>query len=329
MDQRGASRPTATGRWTRTAIGPSAEAPPRWVFVGLAALIVVLGAGGLLARDVIRIRHDLETGQNRLNHLKLSEIDSGPSIEATLGTADRSLRAGANLTRDSIWLKLLTPIPKVGPQISAARVLSASAAQVADIAYQAALKSRRQLDAPRSGPADRLRLIDDLRQDLVDVNRQLGQVTIHTDGHLVSPLAKAKVTLESKLVQAKTQLSDGLTLIGTVRDMLAGPRTYLILAGNNAEMRSGGITTSAGLIHFQGGDLTTGQFVSSFDLYLPDNKRVPVPANLNQMFAFRHRARSGERPTRRPTGQRSPRSTLRCRPTRRSARSTGCCSSMS
>jgi hypothetical protein len=262
------------------------SSPPRWALLCLAGLILLLGAAALLIRDVVSIRRDLTSGQNELSHLQLTQLDSRGTIEASLGSADRNLRAGANLTRDSIWLKLLAPLPKVGPQIRAARVLSGSAAQVGDIAYQAAVKARTQLDAPHSGPAGRLHLIDVLRQDMFEVNQQLARVPTRTDGHLTSSLRTAQTKLVSKLAEAKTQLDNGLTMTATLRSMLAGPRTYLILAGNNAEMRSGGITTAAGLIHFEGGDMNTGQFISSFDLFLPDSKRVPVPPEINHLYGW-------------------------------------------
>jgi hypothetical protein len=247
---------------------------------------VLLGVAGLIVRDVLRIRSDLDTGQKRLSHLQLTQLDSRASIEATFGTADRRLRAGADLAAHSPWLGMLAPLPKVGHQITAARDLSAAAARVADIAYRAASQARTQLDAPRSGPADRLKLIDSLRQDLVAVGAQLDGVKPGANGHLVATLAKARVDLVDKLAKAKTQLADGLQLTGTLRSMLAGPRTYLILAGNNAEMRSGGITTAAGLVHFEGGDLATGKFITSYDLFLPDQKKVAVPAELQNLYGW-------------------------------------------
>lgn len=254
--------------------------------VALVAVAIVLGAVGLLVRDVVRIKDDLTTGQNVLNHLQLTQLDSRASIEASVGKAHRRLDAGADLARDSLWLKLLAPLPKIGPQVRAARGLSRSAAQVGDIAYQAALNARSQLDAPRSGPAARLELIGKLRQDMIDVQAQLAKVSTRTNGRLLHPLAKAQTKLVSKLSQAKTQLSDGIGLTATLRSLLAGPSTYLVLAGNNAEMRSGGITTAAGLIHFQGGDMTTSPFISSFDLFLPDNKAVTLPPDINHLYGW-------------------------------------------
>jgi hypothetical protein len=260
--------------------------PPRWVLFGLGALIALLFAAGLLARDILTVKDDLNSGQALLSHVQLTQLDSSQSINGTLGKADRELRAGADVTRDSIWLKLLSPVPRVGTQIRAARVLANSAARVGDIADQAAVNAHSQLAAPHSGPAARLHLVDVLHQDLVSVNQQLAQVSTRTSGQLMSPLAKAKAKLVSKLDQARTQLSNGLGVVATLRTMLAGPKTYLILAGNNAEMRSGGITTAAGLIHFQGGDMTTSPFISSFDLYLPDSKAVTVPPNLEKLFGW-------------------------------------------
>ncbi|MDP9074156.1 MAG: DUF4012 domain-containing protein [Actinomycetota bacterium] len=247
---------------------------------------VLIGLAGLILRDVLRIRNDLNAGQKRLSHLQLTQIDSRASIEATFGTADRRLRAGAGLAAHSPFLGMLTPLPKVGGQINAARDLSRAAAQVADIAYRAASNARTQLDAPRSGPADRLKLIDNLHQDLLTVGAQLDRVRPGANGHLIGTLARARVDLVSKLAKAHTQLADGLQLTGTLRTMLAGPRTYLILAGNNAEMRSGGITTAAGLVRFAGGDMTTGKFITSYDLFLPDQKKVPVPADLEKLYGW-------------------------------------------
>ncbi|HEX3539182.1 MAG TPA: DUF4012 domain-containing protein [Acidimicrobiales bacterium] len=257
-----------------------------WRRILLAAGILLLAAVGLFVRDVLSIRHDLNSGQSRLSHLQLTQLDSRASIDASVGAADRELRAGADLTRDSIWLRLLGVVPKIGPQVRAARVLSRSAARVGDIAYQGALKARGQLDAPHAGPAGRLYLIDALRQDLVEVDQQLRGVPTATTGHLAQTLAKAHDKLVTKLAQAKTQLADGLTLTATLRTMLAGPRTYLVLAGNNAEMRSGGITTAAGLIHFQGGDMTTSPFISSFDLLLPNDKGVKPPDDMENLYGF-------------------------------------------
>ena len=246
----------------------------------------MLGFFALLLRDVVRIRNDLNAGQNLLSKIQLTQLDSRASIESSLGTADRRLRGGAGLARNSIWLKALAPLPKIGTQVHAARDLSAAAAKVGDIAYQAAIKARTQLDAPRSGPADRLQLVDTLRGDLALVGQELETIQPNAGGALLGTLARARAQLVERVAKARTQVADGVQVTGTLRAMLAGPRTYLILAGNNAEMRSGGITTAAGLIHFDGGDLQTGAFISSFDLFLPDAKRVPVPPEINKLYGW-------------------------------------------
>ncbi len=269
-------------RPTSARVPPPPSTAHRGLRIGLLAVAVLLLFSGLLIRDVVRIRTDVKAGQARLRHLQLTQLESHQTVEASFGTADRRLREAASVARDSPWLKLLTPLPKVGRQIGAVRDLTAAAAQVADIGYHAATTARAQLDAPRSGPADRLRLIDSLRREMSVAAGRLAQVNVGATGRLTGSLAAGRAELVAKLAQARTQLADGLQLTGTLRSMLAGPRTYLVLAGNNAEMRSSGITTAAGLVKFNGGDLVTGKFIPTFELYLP--KGVAVPPDLALLY---------------------------------------------
>jgi hypothetical protein len=51
-------------------------------------------------------------------------------------------------------------------------------------------------------------------------------------------------------------------------------------------MRSGGITTAAGLVHFQGGAIETSPFISSFDLFLPDAKAVTPPPDIARLYGW-------------------------------------------
>jgi len=268
----------------RPLTGAPRPAPHRGLRIGLLALVVLLLFAGLLIRDIVRIRNDVKAGQSRLSHLQLTQLESHQTVEASFGTADRRLREAASVARDSPWLKLLTPLPKAGRQIHAVRDLTTAAAQVADIGYHAATAARAQLDAPRTGPADRLRLIDSLQHEMTVAAARLAQVQVGAPGHLTGSLAGGRAELVAKLAQARTQLADGLQLTTTLRSMLAGPRTYLVLAGNNAEMRAGGIATAAGLVRFNAGDLVTGKFIPTFELYLPGDKAAPVPPDLADLY---------------------------------------------
>ncbi|MGH9127272.1 MAG: DUF4012 domain-containing protein [Acidimicrobiales bacterium] len=269
----------------RRAFSPPTR-PPWWGVAAAAFVILVFAAVVFLLRDVAQIKRDDNAGQDALSHLQLTQLSSRQSIQTTLGKADRELRAGSDVAHHSIWLTLVEPLPTVGPEVRSARLLTGSAARVGDLAYQAAIQARAQLDAPRAGPASRLHLIDELRRDMSTLDQQLGQVPTTTDGHLGTTLSKAKTKLIAKLAQARTGLRNGLDLTATLRTLLAGPKTYLLLAGNNAEMRSGGITTAAGLIHFQDGAITTSPFVSSFDLFLPTDKAVPPPPDVEQLYGW-------------------------------------------
>jgi hypothetical protein len=126
-----------------------------------------------------------------------------------------------------------------------ARQLSADAAHVGDITLKAAKQARQVLNRPRDVPAQRLSLLDNLRSVLADSDSQLAGAHPARARHLMGPFARARNHFVSRLAAAHTRLGDGMSLTAELRAFLTGPRTYLVLGGNNAKMRSGGMTTMA------------------------------------------------------------------------------------
>jgi hypothetical protein len=241
---------------------------------------------GLVIFDAVRMYRHLRTGEHQLSHLQLNVLDSDAAVRATVGSADHHLREASTIAQHSPWLNALRHLPIVGPQVNGARQLSKDAARVGDITFGAANRARQVLNRPRDVPAQRLSMLDGLREVLADTDSQLGSVHPARARHLVGPFLHARNHFVSRLSSAHTQLTDGAILTSELRSFLAGPRTYLVLGGNNAEMRGGGITTAASVVHVDQGDLQVGHFIESADLFLPDNKRVPVPPNLASMFGW-------------------------------------------
>ncbi len=66
---------------------------------------------------------------------------------------------------------------------------------------------------------------------------------------------------------------------------LGGPRRYLVLGGNNAEMRALGITTTAGVATVKDGTIDVGDFLSADKTLLPP-PGVAVSADWNTLYAF-------------------------------------------
>jgi len=131
-----------------------------------------------------------------------------------------------------------------------------------------------------------LRLIDNLRTQLSIADSRLKQINPGARGRLITPLAHARQRFLADLTKAHRQLTDGLDQTGALRSLLAGPRRYLVLAGNNAEMRSGGITTVTSAASIEGGDVRVGRFIQSENLLLPDGKGVPVPPDLVHLYQW-------------------------------------------
>jgi hypothetical protein len=155
---------------------------------------------------------------------------------------------------------------------------------VGDIALAGATRARQALTRPRDAPAQRVRLLDDLQRVLLDTDVELSRIHPPGPKNLVGPLARARQRLIAKLAQAHTQLSNGIRISMELSSFLVGPRTYLVLGGNNAEMRAGGIPTAAGLVHVIDGDLQVSRFIDSADLQLPEDRRVAVNAELASLY---------------------------------------------
>jgi hypothetical protein len=183
-------------------------------------------------------------------------------------------------------LELIDVFPRGDIQRRAIRDLSSAAARAGDIAYDAARDARNALDHQTATPADRLRLVDNLRTQLSLADSRLSHINPGATGRLITPLAHARRRFLADLTKAHHQLTDGLQQTSALRSLLAGPRRYLVLAGNNAEMRSGGITTVTSVASIEGGDVRVGKFIQSADLLLPDGKGAPVPADLAHLYQW-------------------------------------------
>src|SRR5205823_6008293 len=82
------------------------------------------------------------------------------------------------------------------------------------------------------------------------------------------------------------QGDDGITVTHALRAFLAGPRRYLVLGGNNGEMRGEGITTTAGIANIDNGRIEVNGFRSTGDLFLLDPHNAPVPSDLQNLYGW-------------------------------------------
>jgi hypothetical protein len=240
-------------RWWR----PLAVVGVVWVLAVAVALVVGVGELGDGAEDVAAARRQIRPDQLRSD-----------GAERRLRSAHRHFaRAELLLTNPAVAPARLLPI--AGRQLRSAGALARAADRVSDGAAVAARRSRLLLeDRPRDG-AERLEAAEELVDILTDAERDLTGVDLGPDAALIAPLAHRRRAFATDLQDARRTVVSGRLAVETVAGLLRGPRRYLLLAANNAEMRSGsGMFLSAGVLETAGGDFTLSPMERTGDLTL-------------------------------------------------------------
>jgi len=99
-------------------------------------------------------------------------------------------------------------------------------------------------------------------------------------------LRDARRSLGVELDDARRDLDRSASLAAALERFLVGPRRYLILGGNNAEMRAVGIPTTSGIAHIASGAIDVGDFSGATDgIELPE-PGVPVPLSYEAIYGW-------------------------------------------
>lgn len=266
----GAGRPRAVPR------SPRRLRAAAWLAASLA-----VGFAALLAWDLFSIARDLDAGRERLDTLTLDAATSTGLTELADDAAGH-LRSGADRSHRSLPLRALSLVPGIGDQVDGVRRMADVAADLGTTAATAARRIDDQLE--RAGePAGRIELLDVTLEELDRVGASLDGVDLGPASGLAPPLRDAHDDLGEALREARTKVDDARALIVPVREMLAGPSTFLLLAANNAEMTGGaGMTLSVGAIEFRNGEFELGDVVRAGALRLPSS--IEIPDNIREIY---------------------------------------------
>ncbi len=251
--------------------------------IGLLVASLVVVYLGLVMADVVRIRNDLEAGQRSLTELDLATVDAEGGIGAIAADADRRFQRAADVARSSPWLAVLSPLPVLGNQVEAMRDLTGTATELGELAASAGGEVEAAIDRAAAAPSARVALVDTVIAELEGIRAGLREVEVGAGGWLLPPLAAARRDLVENLDEADIELDDGRRLASALRGFLAGPRRYLILGGNNAEMRAVGIATTSGLAQVGDGAIEVGGFNES-GLTILEHPGVPVPPEIETLY---------------------------------------------
>lgn len=238
----------------------------------LGLLVAVLVAWGTaVAVALLGARRDARSG---LDSVRAAQRATSPKdvIEGrTLGHLRDSRRAFGRAERrlDGVALAPLRILPVAGRQLRSAAALAGAAADVSDVGADAVAEARRTLQLPHGTGPERVAMLRALAELAGDADRRLRDLDLGPSKALVDPLAERRAELVERLDDLRASLRDGRVVATGLADLLQGPRRYLVLAANNAEMRAGsGMFLSVGELGFADGAFDLGAFRSSGDLYI-------------------------------------------------------------
>lgn len=254
----------------------------RWVLLGAALGLLLVGA---ITVELLRIKRDLDAGRAALARIDLATVDDHGGIAAVADRAADRLDDAARRARTSPVLRGLNALPVVGTQVAAVQDMTSAVAELGTVGRQAAANIEAALDAG-SGPEGRLDIVRAAQVELDRLERAVAEVDLGADGWLVPPLHDARRSVSIDLADARSDLARSADLARALEDFLRGPRRYLVLGGNNAEMRAVGIPTTSGIANVADGAIEVGEFSGATEgIELPE-PGVPVPVEYEALYGW-------------------------------------------
>ncbi len=260
----------------------------RWLIVVIVAVVViwllVLGA-----RSVSAYRHD----KNGLALLEQVKSNLSPNDLTSSGSERLLDEAHAEFTsaQSDLSSPLFAPItivPVIGRQIRSVRALSTAAATVSSVGSSFLGQVHTVINQPHAAGPDRVTSLRTLATVSASAASQLRSVDTGPSNGLVSPLAAKYNEFVAQLNDARLRLTRAAGVSAASATILQGPQNYLVLAANNAEMRSGsGAFLDVGVATTENGSVHLGTFGSAGDHPLAEGQ-VPVTGDLQRNWGWLH-----------------------------------------
>lgn len=247
----------------------------------LLAGVLFVAWAAVAALWFVRLASDLQAGRDAASeardHLGPEQVADQVPLRP-LKIAEARFRSAHE--RAGGWvLAPLRFMPVVGRQLRSIEALSGAAEDVARAGVDAVTKAGRVFDHPAGAGIKRVEqvrelgsLVDGMATELAAV-KDLGPLQ-----GLLSPLADARNELASELADARRSLADARAGSRAALSLVGGPRRYLVVAANNAEMRGGsGMWLQGGVLVTRDGKLTLEKMSPlRLDADPPDGAVVPT-----------------------------------------------------
>lgn len=248
-----------------------------WSLAALAVVGWLLACGYLLARAGLDLRAARDAAQRARDGIDASSIADGAPLPDLREARDR-FRSAAGRTGNPV-LAPVRLLPVVGRQVRAVHALASAAATVSDAATVALDRAQLALQVDRPTNQARLAQVRELTAAVTAADRRVRGVTdLGPRVGLVGPVRTARNELAAKLTEARRTLADAAAGARAGLGLLTGPRRYLVVAANPAEMRAGsGMWLSGGVLTTRNGSLRLGEVAPLYQQADPRDGAVPIP----------------------------------------------------
>ena len=262
-----------------------------WTLAGGAALVVAISAPAGLA--MVRARTPLRVGAAAVT-AGIQDAEAGDTVRARQDFAQASAAfAVARQRFQAPGVAAGRVVPLLAVNLRAASVLANVGADLSRDGEVLATDTAVQTLRIQNGAAPVATLTQLApRLELLTSDLARASAAIHRlpQTVLVSPIRRAVIQLDAKLLTATTQSRASFDAARMVPAILgaAGPRRYLLLFQNSAEARAtGGLIGNYGELLAQSGQISAGHFGRLQELNaLPGGKRnVPAPADYLVRYA--------------------------------------------
>ena len=228
---------------------------------------------------------DAREGDRHVDRIRARSVDELVTSADDIDAAAQAFRRANGRLRSP----LLAParvLPVIGRQLASAERITATAAQLsAAIARIASVAEPRISSGNFPAGAERLELLGELRAEVRRARETIAAADLGPRRGLVHRVAEERNRASRLVREADEALGRADAALTGLASLLDGPRTYLLLAANNAEMRAGsGMALSAGRLVVEDGAIRLGEMVPTGELVL--EQPVAVAGDLEARWGW-------------------------------------------
>lgn len=274
---------------------PRKRAVARWWFwVIIAVVLVIIAAGAWVGLRGLQAKKDLEAAIPLASTAKTQLLAKDVAgAQRTMQELTPKVSDAKRLTSDFVW-RGAEIVPVIGSNLSAVRKLADATDLVVHSAVQPLLKYGDVLDPasfrPVNGAIDVSKLTQAgpaLQQADSALQSAIAEVKSIDTGTTIGQIADAKAKFVTVLDQIAPTVGALNTIVPLLPNVLGadGPRHYVIVFQNSAEMRAlGGTVLSSALATVDKGKITMGQPVPAGEYVHYGTSVIPVPDGVAGLY---------------------------------------------